>query len=154
MVYMGESPSNKLARLCREHGIALVYLFGSQAQLGARILAGESVVIKDPLADLDVGVVTEGPLPQPSQRLKFYAALYNDLEEVFEPFHLDLVLLEENHSVFQLEAVKGICVYQVSQERRDTYEMMILRRAADFRPFLQKYLREVLEEVQNTPPED
>jgi len=144
---MAKNPLYKLACLCRKYRVALVYLFGSQAQVGAKILAGKKVVIKDPLTDLDVGVVTEEPLPKPPQRSKFYAALYNDLEDLFRPFRLDLVLLEENHSVFQLEAIKGICVYQVSEEKQDTYEMMILRRAADFRPFLEKYFQEVLEEI-------
>ncbi|SFQ96971.1 hypothetical protein SAMN05660706_10294 [Desulfoscipio geothermicus DSM 3669] len=138
---------NKLEYICHKNRVALVYLFGSQAQAGAKILAGEKIIIDDPLTDLDVGVVTEGPLPPPSQRYKFYAELYNEMEDIFKPLRLDLVLLEENHSVFQLEAIKGICVYQNSLEKRDDYEMMILRRAADFRPFLEKYLQEVLEEV-------
>lgn len=102
----------------------------------------------DPLTDVDVGVVSRRPLPGPSERPRYYASVYNDLEELFRPLKLDLILLEENHSVFQFEAVKGVCVYQESQEKRDAYEMMILRRAADFRPFLEMYLREVLEEVQ------
>ena len=144
---MVKSPQHKLTCLCHKYGIALIYLFGSQAQEGGKILAGEKVMIKDPLTDLDVGVVTEEPLPKLPQRLKFYAALYNDMEDLFKPFRLDLVLLEENHSVFQLEAIKGICVYQISGEKQDIYEMMILRRAADFRPFLEKYLQEILEEV-------
>ncbi|HAG08844.1 MAG TPA: DNA polymerase subunit beta [Desulfotomaculum sp.] len=144
---MVKNPQHELACLGHKYGVALIYLFGSQAREGTKILAGEKVMIEDPLTDLDVGVVTEEPLPKLPQRLKFYAALYNDLEDLFKPFCLDLVLLEENHSVFQLEAIKGICVYQISEEKQDTYEMMILRRAADFRPFLEKYLQEVLEEV-------
>ncbi|MEW5793300.1 MAG: nucleotidyltransferase domain-containing protein [Bacillota bacterium] len=144
---MATNLSFALARHCRKHGIALVYLFGSQAREGARLLAGETVSVHDPLTDLDVGVVTIEPLPDGLVRTKYYAALYNDFVDMFKPLRLDLVLLEENHSVFQLEAVKGICVYAVSEERRDTYEMMILRRAADFRPFLEAYLRDVLEEA-------
>jgi len=139
--------SSQLAKICYKHGVVLVYLFGSQAREGARILAGDEVVIKDPMADLDVGIVTEKPLLPPSRCKKFYAGLYNDMEDLFKPYYLDLVLLEENHSVFQLEAIKGICVYQVSQEKRDNYEIMVLRRAADFKPFLEKYLQEVLEEI-------
>ncbi|HHW19319.1 MAG TPA: nucleotidyltransferase domain-containing protein [Firmicutes bacterium] len=142
-----KSKMAQLYSICRNHGISLVYLFGSQAQAGMKILAGEEVKCDDPLADLDVGVVTENPLPQVSKRPALYAALYNDLQELFVPAKLDLVFLEENNSVFQAEALKGICVYQVSQQKRDEYEMMILRRAADFRPFLEKYYQEVLEEV-------
>lgn len=144
---MSSPITKKLAITCRNHGVALVYLFGSQASTGAMLLKGEKVIVDDPLSDIDVGVITEAPLPNPYQRTIFYAALYNDMEDIFKPLRLDLVLLDENHSIFQLEAIKGICVFQSSQKKRDDYEMMILRRAADFRPFLNKYLREVLEEV-------
>jgi predicted nucleotidyltransferase len=143
---MARSREEELRRLGRQYGLALVYLFGSQAAAGARLLAGEAVTPSDALADLDVGVVTREPLPPPYERAQFYARLFNDLEDVFRPFPLDLVLLEENHSVFQLEAVKGICVYQASEERREEYEMNILRRAADFAPVLDLFHRECLEE--------
>jgi hypothetical protein len=49
--------------------------------------------------------------------------------------------------VFQAEAVGGICVYQISEGFRDRYEMDVLRRAADFRPVLRRFHREILEEV-------
>ena len=137
---------NELEQLCLRHGLALVYLFGSQAERGARLFAGEANGPSDALADLDVGVVTLDPLPPPSERAQFYAALFNDLEDLVKPFPLDLVLLEENHSVFQLEALKGICLYQASEERREAYEMDILRRAADFAPVLDLFHREALEE--------
>ncbi|MEW6082558.1 MAG: nucleotidyltransferase domain-containing protein [Bacillota bacterium] len=138
-----------LGRVCRKHGVALVYLFGSQALEGSRLLAGEEVYLNDPMADLDMGVVMEKPLPLASQRLAFYAAVYNDLVELVKPFLLDLVFLEETHSVFQLEAIKGICVYQTCADKRSEYEMMVLRRAADFRPFLERYLDEALEEFRS-----
>lgn len=138
---------NNLESICSKYGIALLYLFGSQAGAGMEILSGEQVAPDDPLTDLDVGVITKTPLPQPPWRARLFAALYNDLEDLFKPFRLDLVLLEETHSVFQAEALKGICIYRESEEKQDDYEMMILRRAADFRPFLKKFLQEVLEEV-------
>lgn len=136
-----------LDNLCRRHRLGLVYLFGSRQESGARLLAGERVALDDSLSDLDVGVVTLDPLPAPRRRRDLYAELYNELAGVFEPLPVDLVLLEENHSVFQVEALKGICVYQVNEEFRDDYELRILRRAADFRPMLERYLQERLEEV-------
>ncbi|MGQ9780408.1 MAG: hypothetical protein ACUVRM_11160 [Bacillota bacterium] len=73
--------------------------------------------------------------------------LYNDPEEIFRPLPLDVSLLEENHAVFEYEAIKNYCVFCADPQKKEAYEMMILRRAADFRPFLAKYLEEVLEEV-------
>jgi len=144
---MGGANAEKLKAVCHRHGIGLVYLFGSQAHLGLAVLAGKRPAAGDPLSDLDVGVVTNGPLPAPDERAGFYAGLYNDLEEIFRPLRLDLSLLEENHAIFQYEAIKGFCVFCADPKKKDEYEMMVLRRAADFRPFLAKYLEEVLEEV-------
>lgn len=96
--------------------------------------------------------MTVRPLPGVADRPSFYAALFNDLEDLFRPLRLDLSLLEENHSVFQVEAVKGTCVYQVSEGFRERYEMIVLRRAADFLPVLRRFHREVIAEVTRKLP--
>jgi len=90
---------NALETICKRYGLALVYLFGSRAEAGAKLLAGEKVVENDPLSDIDLGIVTDGPLPEPTKRPSFYAALYNEFEEVFKPLRLDLVLLEPDTRV-------------------------------------------------------
>ena len=136
-----------LGAVCQNYGIALVYLYGSKAEEGLRYLRGEEVRIDDKLADIDVGVVFKEPLPPPGERYKLYSNIFNEFEEIFRPLPLDLVFLEEGHSVFQVEALKGYCVYSMDEAFKDDYEEMILRRAADFRPFLELYLKEVLEEV-------
>jgi len=63
------------------------------------------------------------------------------------PFRLDLSFLEEGHSVFQAEAICRACVFAASEDLRDNYEMRVLRRAADFRPVLRQFHREILEEL-------
>lgn len=45
-----------LGEIARQRGVALVYLFGSQAQAGARYLRGEEAVAESG-SGLDVGVV-------------------------------------------------------------------------------------------------
>ncbi len=137
----------KLKEVCKKHRISLAYLFGSQAGEGIKLLSGDEVGVSDPLADLDVGVVTVDPLPEGLARARLYSSIFSDLEDLFSPLPLDLVFLEENHSVFQLEAVKGKCVYSLGPDTRDRYETYVLRRAADFRPFLEKYYMEILEDA-------
>lgn len=44
-------------QVCRRHGLALVYLFGSRAREAVRLLKGARVHPDDPLADVDVGVL-------------------------------------------------------------------------------------------------
>ncbi len=140
------SRKKKLGNICREFNIVLLYLFGSQKERALLLLNGEDVTINDPLTDVDIGVVFKHPLPRGRKRTLLYSKIYNRLDEIFFPFKLDLVFLEENHSVFQAEAVKGHCLFTSSVEIRDAYEEEILRRACDFKPFLEKYYEELLEE--------
>lgn len=138
---------DRLAEIMARHHVSLAYLFGSQAEAGKAVLEGRIFEPGDALSDLDLGVLVEGSLPTARERVGFYAALYNDLADLFSPLHLDLVLLQETHSVFQLEAINGMCVYERDELTRDNYEMNVLRKAADFRPVLTKFLAEALEEV-------
>jgi hypothetical protein len=142
-----DSGMERLVGLCREHGIALAYLFGSQRDLGLRLLRGEPISLSDPLADIDVSVVMGEPLPGPDVRYRLYSRIHNALTDLFPGAPLDLVFLQENHAVFQAEAVLGRCAYAVSEARRNDYEHRILARAADFRPVLDLFYRERLEEV-------
>ena len=135
----------ELRDICQKYNIALVYLFGSQKENSLKLLNGEKAEINDPLADIDVGIVFSQDIESIPERHKVYSNLYNDLEDLFLPYHLDLVFLQECHSVFQTEALLGICVYNISEEFKDEYEMMILRRAADFKYVLDKYAEEALE---------
>jgi hypothetical protein len=86
-------------------------------------------------------------LPGPKEIFQFYSFIYNELQELFNPFPLDLVFLQETHSVFQAQVICGECIYSVSPSIKEKYEEDILRRAADFKPFLKMYLDEILEEV-------
>jgi len=129
------------------HKVALAYLFGSQINAGLSIIEGNSVTMDDPLTDLDLGVTFLEGLPQTGERAVLYSQLHNELCDLFAPYTLDLTFLQENHSVFQANAITGICIYAVSPAVQDAYEEKILALAADFKPFLDKYLEEYLEEV-------
>lgn len=128
--------------------VSFAYLFGSQASSGLAYLDGKDVRVDDPLADLDIGVKLEHyDELTPLERAHFYADLHNELQVLFSPFTVDLILLDETHSVFQSEAITGHCIYAHSQEERDAYEIWVLTRAADFRPFLDAFYRERLEDI-------
>ena len=134
-----------LVGICQRYEVSLLYLFGSRLHTALQILDGHAPTVDDPLADIDVGVVFSAPLPMGRQRAQLYSALFNELEDIFLPYAVDLVFLEENHSVFQAEAVIGSCVYAATPEIKDAYEASVLCRACDFRPFLAKYYQELLE---------
>lgn len=139
--------SNSLHSLAEQFGIGLIYLFGSQYQQGRDFLQGRPAQLDDPLADLDIGIVLKAGLPHSDAMIKVYADIYNALDELFNPFSVDLTFLEENHSVFQANAICGVCIYSFDEAFRGQYEENVLRRAADFKPFLDKYLQEYMEEV-------
>ncbi len=133
--------------IAEKNDIALIYIFGSRVKTGINILRGVRRKNDDPLADIDIGVVFRSGLPSPRKRPEVYSSIYNQLEDLFVPFPVDLVFLQETHSVFQANAICGRCVYYHSRDFKETYEENVLRRAADFRPFLERYLDEMLEEV-------
>uniref|UniRef100_A0A7C3RKL6 Nucleotidyltransferase domain-containing protein n=1 Tax=Dictyoglomus thermophilum TaxID=14 RepID=A0A7C3RKL6_DICTH len=135
----------ELIKICKKYNIALCYLFGSQKDNALKILKNEEVKIKDPLADIDVGIVFDKNIDDIPERYKLYANIYNEMEDIFKPYKLDLVFLQECHSVFQFEAIKGICVYSISDDFKENYEMMILRRSADFKYVLDKFYEEAFE---------
>lgn len=81
----------KTARICRKYGVVLLYFFGSRADEGLNFINGKPITLHDALADLDVGVVTGEPLPPPLERTRLYAGLYNELDDLLQPFQLDLV---------------------------------------------------------------
>ena len=80
-----------------------------------------------------------------------YMATSQEFQDLFSPFKVDLVLLDETHSVFQSEAISGFCVYCRDQDLREDYEERILARAADFKPFLDLFHRERLEDRYDKP---
>ncbi|MEW5919777.1 MAG: nucleotidyltransferase domain-containing protein [Bacillota bacterium] len=136
-----------LKQVCAGYNVALAYLFGSQAEAGMAVLEGKRLINDDPLTDIDLGIVFAPGLPEASSIPDLYAGIYNELADLFLPLPLDLVFIQENHAVFQAEVVCGICVYCSDVSFRELFEEDVLRRAADFRPFLEKYLDEFLEEV-------
>lgn len=112
--------------ICKKYNIILMYLFGSQKENAFRILNGEDVNIEDPLADIDVGIVFSYDINDVGGRYRLYSDIYNDLVEVFP--RLDLVFLQENHSVFQTEAILGICIYAEEEflEKGDLHESFMV----------------------------
>lgn len=153
----GVSPHNRkqqLQAVAQRFGIDLVYAFGSQAARIHQLFTEtthkrEGAPANEPTAafasDADIGVVfTRGLPPAGRSRADVYASLYNELADLVRPLRLDLVFLQENHSVFQAEAIKGYCLYAVNNTTKENFEEMVCRLAADFRPFLRAYLLDAL----------
>jgi hypothetical protein len=129
--------------ICKTHHVGLAYAFGSEADELAAILGGTPPRHLGPMADLDLGVVFLPPLAslgEPARSL--YCRLSSSLGDLFSPVPLDLVLLEETHSLLRVQAISGMCVYSADDSFRMDFEMDALRRAADFRYHFEQYHRE------------
>ncbi|NYE57612.1 nucleotidyltransferase domain-containing protein [Carboxydothermus ferrireducens] len=137
----------RLKEVCENFGIKILYSFGSNCDKAKKILQGETVIYNS--SDLDIGAVFLRDLPEGRNRTILYADIYNELEDIFLPFTLDLVFLEENHSVFQSQAIlQGEVIYFADEKEKEEYEERILARAFDFKYHLDKFYEEMLEEIQ------
>jgi predicted nucleotidyltransferase len=108
--------------------VAAVYLFGSRADDGQRVLAGDPVPAAG--SDLDVGVLFTDPRFDP----RVLSRLQVDLEEVFDPLRIDLVPLQRLDALFQFEAIDGHRVAAPDPLAADEHELLVMRRAAELLP--------------------
>lgn len=117
-----------LDRLCRKHGVLAVYLFGSRADDGLRLLRGEEVAREG--SDLDVGVVFRRSPGNPL----VLSQLQVDLEDVFSPLQVDLVPLHHVDALFQFSAIDGHRVAATDSDEADRYELVVMNRAEELLP--------------------
>lgn len=131
--------------IAEKYEISMIYLFGSQAELGERYLHGEDIK-PEPYSDLDIAVFFE-KLPENS--IKTYGELYRDFCILFEPFEIDLVFMHEQDSLFQYEIIKGIRIYAKDEEFADEYEELIMKKASDLSFKQKEFIRDVLEAIED-----
>jgi len=137
--------TRKIRNIAKKYGIVLIYLFGSQAENGARYLAGDNISAED-LSDLDLAVSFENI---PSEPMKIYGALYRELSEIFAPFYIDLVFMHEVETLFQYEIIKGVRMFEKDEFSTDDLEEKIMKRAEHL-AFKQRIMnREILEAIED-----
>ena len=119
----------RLDEICREFALLSVYLFGSRADDGLRLLEGEAVLSEG--SDLDIGVFATSRSPDVVR----FGELQVALEEVFDPLRVDLVPLDRVDPLFQFRAIDGHRVATSDATGSDERELEVMRRAADLLPF-------------------
>ena len=136
---MSQPQSRFLEKIGRVHDVVVMYLFGSRAADGLRILSGEKVADEGG-SDLDVGVVLARPFDDP---MLGFGGLHADLSELFSPLRVDLVLLDEAGAFIREAAILGTEIYCGDEHRRDLWELDALRRAGDLLP-IQRHVERLL----------
>jgi predicted nucleotidyltransferase len=114
-----------LARACRQHGIAAVYLFGSRADDGLALLDGAQRSGSG--SDLDVGLLlseTAAPLMQLAQ-------LQVAFEDIFAPLRADLVPLDRVDPISGFRMINGHRVFAQPSRFADLMELEIMRSASE-----------------------
>jgi len=111
----------------RAHGVLALYLFGSRADDGARVLQGEAVAGAG--SDLDVGVVFAAPPPALA-----LTDLQLALDDVFAPLRVDLVPLQRVDGLFQFRAIDGHRVFAADEHEVDLFELGVMRHASELLP--------------------
>jgi predicted nucleotidyltransferase len=136
---------DKLDAIFRRHGVKIAYLFGSQKQRGIEFLQGIPVEAEKG-SDLDIGIVFE---KLPDNPFLPYGELYAELIDIFEPFDIDLVFLQETDSLFQYEAIRGEVIYYEDQDFLDEYEELIMKKAGDLAYKREEFERDFLEAIKD-----
>lgn len=130
--------------ICKKHGVALCYLFGSQKEIGRDLLEGRDVRGTDPESDIDFAVLFHN-LPQ--NNLDAYAHLSLDLQDLVSPFKADLLFLHEVDHLIQLEAIMGLNIYTSSEEHREIFEETVRMFASDELEIFKLNERDLLEAI-------
>jgi len=118
----------KIDEICKRYNIALCYIFGSQAEIGKALLEGREIELKDPEADIDFGVFFEDP---PENSLKAYADISIEFQALVTPHRADLIFLHEVDHLVQLEAIKGINIFSLNEDLKESYEEKVMMFASD-----------------------
>ncbi len=146
--YFPVKRKGKLNKICNDYGILALYIFGSMAEKVAVMFKDKKPGgITDPLADIDVGVVFLKSPSSPEERIKLYGRLYSELSEVFLPYKLDLIHLQEVGVILQFEAINGILVYSFDDDKRLEYEEKVIKFYQDWKPDYDEYTKELLEAI-------
>jgi predicted nucleotidyltransferase len=132
---MTTPPETALRAACRAHGVRAAYLLGSRAQDGLAVLAGSPA--DGTGSDLDIGLLFESPAD-----FSKLAEVQVAFEDVFAPLAVDLVPLQKVDPLFQWEAVRGERVYAADATAADSWELYVMRRAAEALPLQRALERE------------
>jgi len=137
--------ATEIRNIAEKYGITLIYLFGSQAEKGANYLEGTEIVL-DELSDLDLAVAFE---ILPYNSIKIYGELYKYFSEIFEPFPIDLIFMDEVDTLFQYEIIKGVRIFEKDEFSADEFEEIVMKKAEDLAFKKRILLKEILEAIKD-----
>lgn len=115
-----------LESLCRQHGIHILYAFGSRGKEARIWMSQSATTLPLGASDLDIGVKPADAL---DVRRKVEIAVA--LEELFGVSRVDLVVLPEADPILAANVIRGERLFADDRYLADEYDLYILRRAGD-----------------------
>lgn len=109
-------------------------------------MEGKKINISDAEADIDFAVLFK---KTPENTLRTYAYLSLDLQELVSPFKADLLFLHDVDHLIQLEAIKGINIYSISDKFREEYEEKVMMFASDELEIFKLNERDLFEAIED-----
>ena len=131
-----------VAGLCRQHGVAIVYVFGSRAREVRDWLDGDGASHLSGASDVDIGV---RPTPEVRWDVFDKVRLAIALEDLFGCRRVDLVVLPEADPFLAAEIIRGERVFSRDEYEADEYDLYVLRRAGDLIPLERERLALITE---------
>lgn len=120
-----------LKSLCEQYHLIAIYAFGSRAlEIAARVRGGQAQ-IEHPTSDVDIGVL---PARERPLSLDDKIHLATALEDLLAVERVDLGVLPEVKPYLALDMVCGELLCATDADEEATYQLYVLRRAADLAP--------------------
>ena len=138
-------PNKRIEAIARKYGILTLYFFGSESEKGRVYLEGGRIT-PDPFSDLDVAVAFEKAPPEP---METYGHLYREISDIFEPFKVDLLFMQEVSTLFKYEILRGIRIYSKDGFDADEFEEGIMKRSQDLLFKKRSFDRDIMEAVED-----
>lgn len=119
----------QIRKLSRNHGLRLIYVFGSRAREIMDVVKGKRYSMSSSKSDIDIGIFPHKHL---SVEDKVVIALF--FEDLFAVAKTDVVELSEAPVSLAFEIVQGELLYAEDTDFEAEYQLHVLRMAADLMP--------------------
>ncbi len=122
-----------LSSIFSQHDVLFAYLFGSQA---------ENNLTK--LSDVDIAIYFQKNVSS-KDRFNKKLTIMTELSSYLKRDDIDIVVLNEAYPLLEHRIIKqGIIIYSSDEKVRIDYEVKAVMRYLDFKPYIEKYTKEVL----------
>jgi len=128
---------SRLHPIFEKYNVQTAYLFGSRADGSAY-----------PDSDYDIACLFDN-YDSIRKDYDFVISLQMELEEALAPVKIDLVILNKASIIMRFNIIKhGVILYCNDDDKRTDFEDIVIRDYLDFKPFIDRFDRDIEEAIQ------